>query len=231
MKKMMLTALLTAGLALPVATPAWAQRGGGSHGGGGHATSGGGHAMSAPRSSGGTARASGRGGAPATGHAVPRGSVVGPARGVRPGGYGYYSPYYGFYGPALGLGLGYYGYYGDPFWDDPYWGFGYPAYGYPGYGYPAYGYAAPYVVPPGSVTGGLRIEVTPKTAEVYVDGYYAGIVDDFNGHFQHVDLTPGSHHIEVRAPGYETLTFDVNIQADHTTHYKGSLVPTAGATQ
>ncbi len=217
MKNVFLTAVLTAGLALPVATPAWAQRGG-SHGGSGHATAGG-HAMSAPRSA--VTRGPSRGGAPAVGHAVPRGTVVGPTRPYRGGGYYAYAPYYGFYGPALGLGFGL-GYYDPWLWDDGYWG---------AYPYPAYGYAAPYVVPPGAVTGGLRIEVTPKSAEVYADGYYAGIVDDFNGHFQHLDLTPGAHHIEVRAPGYETLTFDVNIQADQTTHYKGALVATGGVTQ
>src|SRR5207244_459191 len=100
-----------------------------------------------------------------------------------------------------------------------------------GYGYPGYGYAAPYVVPPDAVTGGLRIEVKPDTAEVYVDGYHAGIVDDFDGHVQHLDLPPGPHHIEVGAPGYATLMFDTMIQADHTTHFKGSLVPTTGPVQ
>ena len=78
------------------------------------------------------------------------------------------------------------------------------------------------------MTGRLRIEVTPDTAEVYVDGYDAGIVDDFDGHFQHVDLTPGQHHIDVRAPGYATLTFDTIIQADHTTHFKGSMTQMSG---
>jgi len=58
---------------------------------------------------------------------------------------------------------------------------------------------------------------------VFVDGYYAGIVDDFNGHFQRLKLTPGPHHIAVRAPGYETLEFDVDIQPHHTTEYHGAL--------
>jgi hypothetical protein len=58
---------------------------------------------------------------------------------------------------------------------------------------------------------------------VYVDGYYAGIVDDFNGHFQHLDLTPGPHHVEVREPGYLPLDFDVSIEAHHTTQYRGTM--------
>ena len=209
MKRFLWTTLLTAGLAIPSATPAWAQRSAGAHASGGHARAAGrapssGHARSAgPRVSTG----------PAIGRAVPRGRVpttapYRPYRGVR----GYYAPY--FYGPAFGLGYGVY----DPLWYD----------GYLGYGYPAYG-VAPYVVPLGEVSGGLRIEVKPDTAQVFVDGAYAGIVDDFDGHFQHLDLTPGAHRIEIRAPGYEPLVFDTAIQPNHTTHYKGQMTPANGA--
>jgi hypothetical protein len=94
-----------------------------------------------------------------------------------------------------------------------------------------YGPVGPYVVPAGAVAGGLRMEVTPKTAQVYVDGAYAGIVDDFNGHFQHLDLTPGGHHIDVGAPGFEPLSFDTYIQPDHTTDYKTNMVPVVGPNQ
>src|SRR5262245_9032111 len=56
-------------------------------------------------------------------------------------------PYgYGFWRP--------YGFY-DPFW----YGWGYPYY--------------PYYDAPEAVTGGLRLEVKPKTAQVFVDGGYA----------------------------------------------------------
>lgn len=214
MKHFFMTALLAAGLALSSST-ASAQRGGhgGGHGGGGHPVGSG-----ASRGFGGgraSARASRSG--PSVGNAVPRSGVL-PGRNHRPThGYGGY----GVYGPAFGLGLGYF----DPFWSD--WGY---AYG-PGYVDPGYGYASPYAVPPDSVMGGLRIEVKPDTAEVYVDGYDAGSVDEFDGHFQHLDLTPGQHHIEVRAQGYATLTFDTTIQAGHTTHFKGHMVPKSGPAQ
>jgi len=155
-------------------------------------------AMVVPASS---AFAGQRGGA---GHAVPRASV--PMHG-NPGwgGHGHIvvAPYYygGFYGP----GWGYY----DPFWGDYYWGAPY-----------GYGYVVPTVA-----EGHLRIEVTPKDAQVFVDGSYAGVVDDFDGHFQHLNLPPGGHHIEVRAQGFAPLTFDTYIQPDHTTDYKGQLTP------
>ena len=218
MKHFFMTALLAAGLALSAST-AWAQRGGGGHGGG---HGGGGHAMRSGASRGfGGARATGRASrsGPSVGNAVPRGSVL-PGGGYRPN---HGNSGYGVYGPAFGLGLGF-AYY-DPFWSD--WGY---ANG-PGYVDPGYGYASPYMVPPDAVTGRVRIEVTPDTAEVYVDGYDAGSVDDFDGHFQHLDLTPGQHHIEVRAPGYATLTFDTIIQPDHTTHFKGRMAPMNGPVQ
>jgi hypothetical protein len=41
--------------------------------------------------------------------------------------------------------------------------------------------------------GALRLQVTPKDAAVYVDGFYAGIVDDFNSAFQRLPVPPGEH--------------------------------------
>jgi len=36
----------------------------------------------------------------------------------------------------------------------------------------------------------VRVLVTPPEAAVYVDGYYAGLVDDLDGFFQRLPLTP-----------------------------------------
>ena len=38
----------------------------------------------------------------------------------------------------------------------------------------------------------VRIDVTPKD-EVYVDSYCVGVVDDYDGIFQHVTLRAGPH--------------------------------------
>jgi hypothetical protein len=51
---------------------------------------------------------------------------------------------------------------------------------------------------------------------VYADGYYVGIVDDFDGVFQHLELEPGAHRIEIRGPGLPPTAFDVNIQPGRT---------------
>ena len=63
-----------------------------------------------------------------------------------------------------------------------------PAYGYPGYGYgPSAGYGY-YSLVPGRAYGAVRIVDAPRDAQVLVDGYYAGVVDDYDGVFQHLNL-------------------------------------------
>ena len=79
------------------------------------------------------------------------------------------------------------GYFYDPFFYDPWFGFGYQ-YPYPPYPYPPYGYARRF-----DNSASVRVMVTPRDAEVYVDGYYAGIVDDFDGIFQRLRVPPGDH--------------------------------------
>jgi hypothetical protein len=71
--------------------------------------------------------------------------------------------------------------------------------------------------------GALHLKVKPTEASVYVDGYYVGIVDDFDGVFQRLRLDAGPHHIEIQAPDYEPVAFDVNIQPGQTTTYRGEL--------
>ena len=50
----------------------------------------------------------------------------------------------------------------------------------------------------------LRIIATPKDAAVYVDGFYAGTVHDFNDWFQGLPLPPGGHEIVLFLEGYRT---------------------------
>ncbi len=107
------------------------------------------------------------------------------------------------------FGLGYF-YYDPWYWN--YWD------SYAGYGsYGGYGY--------GDDSGGLRLKVTPDNSEVYVDGYFAGTVDQFNSWYQKLSLQPGAHKIELRAEGFQTAIFDVNIRTGETITYKGDLAP------
>ena len=67
----------------------------------------------------------------------------------------------------------------------------------------------------GDAYGGIRIQGAPRNAEVYVDGGYAGIVDDYDGVFQRLDLEPGSHEIEIRTAG-RPMVYDVNVTPGQT---------------
>jgi hypothetical protein len=118
--------------------------------------------------------------------------------------------------PRVVVGGGYYSrpYFYDPFWYDPWYGFAGYQYPWGPYGYPPY---HGYRVDPGA---SLRVEVKPKDAEVYVDGYYAGIVDDFDGTFQRLSVTPGEHDIELYLDGFRTVHQKVYVSPRKTFNLK-----------
>jgi hypothetical protein len=142
------------------------------------------------------------------------------------------SAQYGHPGPAhvhVGVSAGfYYPYYYRPyfypFYAPFYFGFG--AFYNSVYGwYPYYaGYPAPY--PPYYYSGywaSARIEVKPRDAQVYLDGYYVGVVDQFDGVFQRLDIPPGEHELTVYMPGFHTITERTLFRAGQTYHFKEAL--------
>jgi hypothetical protein len=118
---------------------------------------------------------------------------------------GYVGGYYGspFWGP-----------YWDPFWIGPYWGWGYPGSRYWDRGY--YDDSAQ-----------LRLEVKPKEAQVYVDGYYAGVVDDFDGVFQRLHVRPGDHELVLYLKGYRAVKQNLHLGQGQDSRIKTELVPLA----
>ncbi len=121
---------------------------------------------------------------------------------------------------VVGVGVGYYpaAYYG---FYDPWWGPYYGPYPYP------YPYPFRYVDPGASV----RLEVKPKEAEVYVDGFYAGIVDDFDGVFQRLHVPPGEHDITLYLDGYRTVKQHVRLAPDKTFKVKYEMERLAAGEQ
>jgi len=91
--------------------------------------------------------------------------------------------------PVFFVGGGFYGpaFYG-PAWYGPGW-------------YAPYGYVR------GPVAGAVKFDTTMKDAQVYVDGGYAGTVKQL-GTFP---LRPGTHDIELRAPGGQSI-YDQNLE-------------------
>jgi hypothetical protein len=92
---------------------------------------------------------------------------------------------------------------------------------------PVYGYGAPttpVVVTPGTPNyGGLSLEFSPSDAVVYVDGQQVGIVADFGPTEGPLNLVNGTHHIEIQAPGYEPMAFDITTQPGQVIPYRGDL--------
>ena len=125
--------------------------------------------------------------------------VVGPGRRPRYYGSG------GNFSVYFGLGNGYL--YGSP------------------YAGRVYGYAGPQSYGSRIYYGDIRLQVRPRNAAVYVDGYYAGIVDDFDGVFQRLTLEVGPHEIELDAPGLDPQVFDVYIDPAQTVNLRTDLYP------
>jgi hypothetical protein len=101
---------------------------------------------------------------------------------------------------------------------------GYP-FGYPFYDpwdYWAYPYG-PLAFVPGAGYGGVSFSISPGDAAITVDSTYAGTVDQFNDPSSPLNLPPGQHHVEIQAPGYRTLDFDVTIQGGQVIPYAGDL--------
>jgi PEGA domain-containing protein len=71
--------------------------------------------------------------------------------------------------------------------------------------------------------GGVIFDIAPGNAQVYVDGIFAGVVDDFDENSAPLLLAPGAHYVEIRLTGYRTATFDVTIAQSEVTPYQGTL--------
>jgi hypothetical protein len=125
------------------------------------------------------------------------GVFVGPSYYYRP----IYRPYY--------FGT-FYPYYYRPYYRPFYW---YP-YSQIGYGY-------------GRFDGGaaVRIQVMPRDTEVYIDNYYAGTVDDFDGMFQRLHIEPGAHDVTLYREGYRTVRQRIYIQPSGTFRLRYDMVP------
>jgi PEGA domain-containing protein len=62
----------------------------------------------------------------------------------------------------------------------------------------------------------VKTEITPKQTQVYVDGYYAGVADNFDGVFQALHTRPGGHAITLRLEGYRTVTQNIYVRPHST---------------
>jgi hypothetical protein len=79
----------------------------------------------------------------------------------------------------------------------------------------------------------VRLQVTPREAAVYIDGFYAGIVDDFDGFFQRLPLLSGGHTIALYLEGFGTITRRVYLSPGSDLSIRETLVrlPTGQASE
>ncbi|HTI37787.1 MAG TPA: PEGA domain-containing protein [Vicinamibacterales bacterium] len=135
---------------------------------------------------------------------------------------GYYYPSYPPPAPAPAPPPGNYSYGGSA---------PYPSSGYSS-GYPEPGRTQPYNAPSNSVSvdpgshsnsGGVSFEIDPPTASVFVDGKYMGTGAEFGPTTQPLSLTTGRHRVDIRAEGYQSVSFDADVTAGQVTPYKASL--------
>ena len=93
-------------------------------------------------------------------------------------------------------------------------------YPYPGMGFPPIGGFFP-----GDHFSSLRFQIPQRDAIIYVDGYAAGIVDDFDGVFQRLQLVPGHHEIVVFLPGHRTLRQNLYLSPRSSHNIRHTLTP------
>ena len=212
--KLVLAASLALAPGLLLAQDRAVPRGGGDSGGGsrgGGSSDAGGRHSGASSSSTGSSGSSYSGGGSTAERRHPR-AGTGTGSSYYPG-YGY-PGYPGYYPGYPGWGSYYPGYWG--YWW-PYASYGYGWYG-GGFGYPG---GTVYYSHSGTEAGSVRVLVDPSEARVYVDGYYAGVVDDFDGLFQRLHVSPGRHDISLKLEGYTTHRMRVYVGPDATVklHY------------
>jgi hypothetical protein len=77
----------------------------------------------------------------------------------------------------------------------------------------------------------LILDIHPSTAQVFADGYYIGIPEDFRLEDGGAVLEPGPHRIDILARDHEPVGFDVNLARGQSARLRHTLRPTMSAPQ
>lgn len=125
----------------------------------------------------------------------------------RPGRRPHYSPYPRAYWPSWNLGI---------HWGWPYY---YGTWGYP--------YLYPSVVYSGRVQGlgALDLDVAPERAQVFLDGQYLGVCDDFDGFPDYLWLEPGTYDLVFFHEGFRTVAHQVTVRPGVRIDFNDRMVP------
>jgi len=124
-------------------------------------------------------------------------------------------PYYAFrprFTLSFGFHVGYGTSYPFSYWD-PYAFYNYHLGIQPGYSYSTYY----------NRVGGVSFEIDPYDAEVYIDGDFVGYASDFGPEQMPLTLQSGRHHVDLAAPGYQDVSFDITVVPGQVIPYQGTL--------
>jgi hypothetical protein len=75
------------------------------------------------------------------------------------------------------------------------------------------------------VSSSVRVQVSPRETEVFVDGYFAGRADDFDGWLQRLHLEPGEHEVQLYLPGHRTFSQKLYLQPTTSSRIRHEMVP------
>jgi hypothetical protein len=75
-----------------------------------------------------------------------------------------------------------------------------------------------------AVTSEVKLKVTPERAAVFVDGNFAGYVQQFSGMGRGMLVNPGPHHIKIALAGFQEFDTDVNLLPKQKMTIKTDLV-------
>jgi len=71
--------------------------------------------------------------------------------------------------------------------------------------------------------GRLILDIAPATAQIFVDGYYVGVPEDFSAGGGGGLFEAGPHHIDVSADQHEPVAVELMISGTHPVTYRASL--------
>jgi hypothetical protein len=75
--------------------------------------------------------------------------------------------------------------------------------------------------------------VEPRHAQVFVDGYYAGIADNYAGLVQRLHVPPGDHQLALYIEGYRTVSQKLSVKpgATYKLHYSMEKLAPGGVSE
>jgi len=74
------------------------------------------------------------------------------------------------------------------------------------------------------ITSELKLTIQPARAAVFLDNNYIGHAGELGGSVHSLLVSPGTHHVKVELPGYQTFETDVTLLAGQKSEVKTELL-------